>query len=115
LAFFFNRQQSPFSEKTVCQLWGHFSNLNWRYLPFIRPKKRLTIDIYIYWYWYWFLTAFEFLFYSGRFLMNGWFSMVFRPIIVSFMVLGLRGLETYVRKDPERHRLRHSFSYSTYM
>jgi hypothetical protein len=46
--FFFNRQQSPFSEKTVCQLWGHFSNLNWRYLPFIRPKKRLTIDIYIY-------------------------------------------------------------------
>ena len=48
LAFFFlNRQHSPFSEKPVCQLWGHFSNLNWRYLPFIRPKKGLPL-IYIY-------------------------------------------------------------------
>ena len=79
-----------------------------------KAKKRLTIDIYIYidigsW------RLLSFCFILAVFLMNGWFSMVFRPIIVSFMVLGLRGLETYVRKDPERHRLRHSFSYSTYM
>ena len=112
---FFNRQHSPFSEKPVCQLWGHFSNLNWRYLPFIRPKKGLPL-IYIYididigsW------RLLSFCFILAVFLMNSWYFMVFRPIIVSFMVLGLRGLETYVRKDPERHRLRHSFSYSTYM